>query len=174
MRRSKIRLPRFTRMLTLCAISMVLSCTPAGPKPGDNVSQSPPHAIHSSDLIRIMDDLQRYSHESWPQELDPNFSSLSNRAREVNLAEARKLSHSLAVAAGSIPDAVKDVDMPNAQREDFLARAKKLEENAVRLYEVSKQENVPLMREVLADIEATCTACHNRFRDIAGPLPGTR
>jgi biopolymer transport protein ExbB/TolQ len=128
------------------------------------------HWVHDDRLRVIMGELESLSVASWPQEVEAEYSQAEQYRLAQALWEARELADSLARAALQIPQAAAHLSMSEADRRSFLAQVTTLEEQAVRLRRAASLGDQQQMRRVLDTIDATCISCHDRFRDIAGPL----
>lgn len=107
---------------------------------------------------------------SWPQELQAEYASKEEYIAAKAFWEARQLADGLAAAAGSIPQVIHMLPLPEADRRSFLVQVDTLREQAIRLERAAALGDRENMRRVLDAIDETCLSCHERFRDISGPL----
>ncbi len=128
------------------------------------------HWIHSDRLRSVMAELERKALTSWPQEIENEYAAKNGDAAAKALDDARKLAQDLANTAVLIPRAVAATKMPEADRRGFDAQAKTLADQAQRLRNAARLNDLDQMRRDLSSISDTCRACHERFRDISGPL----
>lgn len=128
------------------------------------------HWVHDERLRTIMADLEKQRRTSWPQEIQDEYAALSVKERTQALDQACVLAERLAESAGRIPATVANIKMPEVDRRSFLAQAETLHDQAKRLGDASAAGDVDRMRDVLASINETCQSCHQRFRDISGPI----
>jgi hypothetical protein len=83
---------------------------------------------------------------------------------------AAKLADGLAAAAERIPSSVTTASMSEADRAGFQAEADTLRDQALRLGQAARTNQVEHMQESLDAISATCISCHSRYRDFSGQL----
>jgi len=161
--------------ITIATLGMLLAigaCHRArhgsGPSPdqGDDVS----HAVHSVELRQTMNRLDEMQLKTWPQELQAEYASKDEYAAAKAFWEARRLAEGLAGATVTIRRAVDNTSISEVDRRSFLAQVETLREQAVRLERAAALGDRENMRRVLVSIDATCLSCHERFRDISGPL----
>jgi hypothetical protein len=120
------------------------------------------HAVHSDRLEQVMGGLERLSDERLPKAMDLR----EERARRVKVVV--KVARAMAKSARRIPAAIAGVDLDGEAREEFLRIAEELRRSALELAESAPRMSTAEMRAQADAIEATCEACHERFR--AGPL----
>ncbi len=161
-------------LAALATASSVVSCAVAPRRgtavDGRNVANGAIHWVHDARLREIMDELDRGLFKSWPQEVENEYAEVDLRKHKASLAEAHELAEALADAAGRIPQAVAHVKMAEVDRRSFVAQVETLRDQAGRLSEAASSRDPDAMRSVLGAISATCNSCHQRFRDIAGPM----
>jgi len=156
------------------AIMVILGAN-CSPRPVASRSAEPTHAdqpeahwVHSQGLQEIMRDLDRESRALWPQEIEESESDAMTAGAQHAFIRASLLASRLATASERIPDAVSDVDMPEADRRAFQAQVDTLAEQARRIEASSRDRDLPRLRRQLTHLESTCQSCHQRFRDYAG------
>jgi cytochrome c556 len=165
--------------IALAAVGLLLgswsmhACTSArrptaGQAPAE--TQATGHWVQDAQLRKIMDEVQSLATTTWPQELEPEVSKSNLQQRLRAFAEAERLAEGLAQAADSIPQAVADVKISEADRGSFLASVQTLREQARRLGEAAQAGDDRRMEGVLNAIDETCMSCHERFRDFSGPI----
>jgi len=118
-----------------------------------------------------MAELDRESRTLWPQELGDQAPPLDGvRQREV-LAGVAPRAEGLGEAARGIPKLVERFHMAEVDRRSFLAQVETLVDQSARLAQAAGAADAQAVRSTFAEIQATCTSCHRRFREFAGPLP---
>ena len=161
-------------LVALAAISGLVSCASAPRRAtavdDRDVGNGAIHWVHDARLRGIMEDLDRELLKSWPQEVESEYAKVDVRRHEDRLDEARELADALADAAGSISSAVADIEMTAIDRRNFVSQAATLRDQAGRLSEAASARDPDAMRYALNAISETCNACHQQFRDIAGPI----
>ncbi len=164
---------QFTTALILCVT--VGSCRSSGA-----VAEGGGHAVKSAQLRAVMSALEDDTLAHWPYTLeglpdDPSQPSWTEAQRVLRqqsaLREACLLSLGLAEAALKMPKAASQAQLSEAERREFFIEARRLHNYAVDLDEMSAAGDLSGMRDVLLDIDQTCTDCHQRFRSFAGDLP---
>jgi phage-related protein len=116
-----------------------------------------------------MKDLSAKTQRNWPKDLpqDPEDQQ-SRRSRDT--MGAAKLADGLAAGAERIPASVTTATMSEADRAGFQAEADTLRDQALRLGQAARTNQVEQMQESLDAISATCISCHSRYRDFSGQL----
>jgi cytochrome c556 len=84
--------------------------------------------------------------------------------------DAADLAAGLASTAKQIPARAKDRPMSDADRHAFEAEAGTLRRYAVELERAAKAHKIEQMQRAFDGVNASCLACHSRFRDFAGQL----
>ena len=123
--------------------------------------EAPPparHAVQSERLRQVMANLERLAVDRLPQELDPE------RDRARSAAAVGEIAAALAASAGRIPDVLSEVELQDARREEFRALAEALERRSIALSRQAPDLGLAALRSEIAGIDATCEACHRRFR----------
>jgi hypothetical protein len=88
----------------------------------------------------------------------------------VAAASAATTADDLAQTALRIPAAVDGKSLSEADRAGFVAQARTLHDQALRLRGEAERLRVEQMQRTTEAITATCIACHGRYRDVAGNL----
>lgn len=136
-----------------------LACT--SPRPADAPSSpeadAAAHAMHEQQLTDVMRRLEALRTERLPTELDVDLAEA--RGAQGFARAAREMSASAAWIRLAIPAALD----PEEQAE-FREIAGRLRDQAHRLAEDAPDLTIEQRRARLAEIEATCTRCHSRFR----------
>jgi hypothetical protein len=137
----------------------------AGPVPDDMAR----HWVQDAQLRGLMKDLSAKTQQNWPKDLpqDPEDQQ-SRRSRDT--MGAAKLADGLAAGAERIPASVTTATMSEADRAGFQAEADTLRDQALRLGQAARTNQVEHMQESLDGISATCISCHSRYRDFSGQL----
>jgi hypothetical protein len=128
------------------------------------------HWVQDARLRAIMADLDREMSTSWPQEIEEEYSAAQSAKAARAMEEACWLAEGLVKASARIPEAVAHIKMPKEQRRAFLEKSDTLRKQAQDLQTTACTADVKKMRRVLTSIRRTCHSCHDRFREVAGPL----
>lgn len=151
-----------------------LTCTTpnkdVGPRDRAEVEPAARHAIHTAELERVMDEIDRYRRHRWPQEVEAELQSAKLAQSQRAFTRAGELTDSLATAATQITTALEGVELSEADRRAFLAKVDVFEDQISRLRRAVSEYDAERMNQVLREIDTTCTSCHERFRDVSGPL----
>jgi hypothetical protein len=148
------------------------TCVSSSVKQGDEQAAATEgrHWVQDWRLRAIMADLDREISTSWPQEIEEEYAATHSAKAARAMEEACWLSEGLVKAATRIPDAVAEVEMPEEESRAFLAKAETLRRQAQDLQATACAADVEKMRRVLTSIRTTCHSCHDRFREVAGPI----
>jgi cytochrome c556 len=142
----------------LATIATAPACGPRAPEPPLSPTRSSGlHGAQSVRLRELMHELDRLRPDRLPVELDVR----GRRGRR--LKELSQVAAELAAAAREIPDAAPDVVLA-AGEADFRRLAATLEARANDLGQMAAAEDLPAVRVLVAEITATCDACHTLFR----------
>lgn len=133
----------------------------------DSGEVHPGHWVHDEDLREVMSSL--VFDTRWPSR-DQDPERTSRASRDEALKDARNLARALQHAADRIPGFVKTGSLNEADRRGFQAHAATLKDQAKRLEDYARSENIERMQRVLEEIDLTCIACHSRYRDVSGLL----
>jgi cytochrome c556 len=115
------------------------------------------HAVHDRRLGQVMTDLDRLRSARLPQAMEKQ-AEVERIARELE-----RIARAMAESARQIGEAVPAGLDPDEQR-DFRALAAALERQSEALADELEQLTPLQRRERLMAIDATCGACHARFR----------
>ena len=107
---------------------------------------------------------------SWPQDLPPHAEAANPLDLERAFDDSARLASTLATAAAELPAAVADRSMPDEARRGFVAQAQTLRRHAMELQESARTHDVAKMQRALGQINTTCFACHDAYREVAGEL----
>ncbi|MBE7456684.1 MAG: cytochrome c [Phycisphaerae bacterium] len=145
-----------------------------GPVQTEPASGRSPHAhgVFSDRLRAIMTEVERAARTAWPQEVDAESSATASQ-RAAALTRMAGPAAGLEAAAGKLPDAVAHVRLSQADRRAFEALAATLGEQTGTLRARIDAGDLDGARETLTHINATCISCHERFRDVSGPMLDT-
>lgn len=128
------------------------------------LEQAPPaaaHAIHDERLHSLMHDLDRLRNERLPKSMD----EAEIERRQVQ--ELVEIARAMAASAAQIPDTVtpelEGPEREEAERE-LAALALQLEERATRFADRAPELRPDERAAELEALDATCAACHSRFR----------
>lgn len=127
------------------------------------------HAAYSEQLRAVMKQLQLDSSRHWPERLDDEHRHTTDSDALV-YQEAGPLASALASAAEEIPESIGGLVLVESDRRAFRAQAEALSDQARRLQTAARHRDRSAVKAALADIDATCRACHARFLDVSGPL----
>ncbi|MEN8158722.1 MAG: cytochrome c [Myxococcota bacterium] len=114
------------------------------------------HAIEGERLSERMLDLDRLAGTRLPQALDAE-AAWGTRADDV-----AEVARAIAASAARIPEAAPP--LAAAEREEFTALAEALRSRALALAEAAERREEEPLRRRLAELEAACAQCHERFR----------
>lgn len=135
------------------------------------------HWVYSAELRAIMAELDRKARTAWPQEMSGGEYSgegMTSEERAGLLERMSPLATELAAAARRIPDVIRDTKITPSDRSAIAALAATLGEQADDLKTRIRENSLDEARRVLRDINTTCMSCHDRFRDLCGPMDDTR
>jgi len=113
------------------------------------------HAVQSNRLREIMSGL------TYSLTLDPpdRMTEPQRRAREV-----AEVAQAMAANVRTIPDAVKEVQLNDQDREVFLKLASKLGTEAKAISDAAEHQDYEATRQAIERMQATCNACHSLFK----------
>jgi cytochrome c556 len=157
-------------LLGVAGITCTTQSKDAGPAQGHDVKPVARHALHSAQLEAVMEDIERYRRQSWPQEVEAELDSAKLARSQRAFARASQLSERLATAAGQVARALEDVELSESDRRAFLAKVEVFKDQVDRLRQAVTEQDAADMRRAMREIDTTCTSCHERFRDVSGPL----
>lgn len=156
---------------------IIVGCAGRAPRASQGKNQAtqehhedrPSHAVYSEQLREAMKRLQIEASRHWPENLDDEH----HRAAEsdaVAYREAAPLASALARTAEEIPASIDGLVLVESDRRAFRAQAETLRDQARRLQAAARHRDRAAVRAALAEIDASCRACHARFLDVSGPL----
>ncbi|MEP0844604.1 MAG: cytochrome c, partial [Phycisphaerae bacterium] len=156
----------------LGAVILALACGPDRAR-SERTGTTPAgrHAVHSDRLRAVMLRVGSQTAKTWPQEIEAERAADARREQERRFEEARLLARALSRAAGDIPEAIAGVELTEAERVEFLAKADRLRQQAEQLEASAGRHDLDAMHSVLHNVRATCNDCHAQFRELAGPIP---
>lgn len=144
------------------AAARLLGCgAPAQVRYEESLERTPPpaaHAVHGERLDELMRGLERLRSERLPQAMD--VREAGNRRADQIATVAR----AMAASAARIAEAADQGSLDESQRREFAALAEELAQRSRRLADDAPRLEPDALRARLAGIEATCDACHRRFR----------
>ncbi len=165
----------FRRTLAMLAIVMGLSfvlsscATPSG-KSARRQSPSTGHWVYSERLRAVMGEIDLKARTAWPQEVNAATGSVSEAERAEALGRMDPLVTELAAAARRIPETLSGTRLSEGDRRSFQALVDTLGEQAESLKAQVTAKDLEAARRLLTEINATCVSCHDRFRDLSGPM----
>lgn len=136
----------------------------------ENISRTASHAIQSERLRKVMDDLNRHVVKTWPQEIQAQKETLTDRQRQDKFSKAAALAEAMREASAGIPEAVAEVPMSTEQREDFHQLVRQMQFQTAELASAARAQREDAMRSVFANIKTTCRDCHDRFGHVIPAL----
>jgi len=155
-----------TALLLVSSCSWVAQDGNRLPQPPVATGKATQHAVESAQLRAVMSELQGLSLDRLPQELE-NPSSQRSRLRE-----AVAIAAALSKASTRISGVADDVGLDSAQKETFLALASRLGEEAQTLSDEASRGESSRIDRTMDEINTTCVACHNLFRNPPNPSDG--
>jgi len=157
-------------LASLAAVTCTSEKRSAAPRAVEGMKPAARHAVHSAELERVMERIETFRRHSWPQEVEPELESAKLARSRRAFARAAELSESLAAAAKQVSGAITSVELGQADRRAFLAKVEVFAEQVDRLRQAVADHDAERMRRMLRAIDTTCTSCHERFRDVSGPM----
>jgi cytochrome c556 len=155
--------------LALLALAGVGCRVPAQLHYEEQLRTTPPaerHAIHSERLEQHMRGLERLAVERLPRAMD------EQEAESRRKAEVAEVARALADSASRIGGAAGTLELDAASRREFLGLADALRRRAQQLADDAPRLSVDEMRARAHEIDASCAACHERFRIARPPDAG--
>ena len=148
------------------AVTLVAGCRLESREPvtGAPAQASGNHAVTGARIKAAMAELDRLRPDRLPQELD--VPALQRR----RLDEIADAAGAMARTAASIPEAVSELSLDDADRTLMIALALRLRTQAATLEERAHRGDVRGVETLLAAIGTTCNRCHAAFRG----LPATQ
>jgi cytochrome c556 len=157
-------------VLALALVAAAACQRPAAIRYEQELEATPPpaeHAVHGARLRELMRGLDRLARERLPQAMDLR----AERARR--LAGVADVAGAMADSAARIDTASAEIEIDAARRGALLALAADLERDARALAQDAPRLGDEALRARVAALEATCDACHRRFRpEPRGSEPG--
>ena len=169
----------FRAMLLIGVVFIGTSCRSrdageATTDPGARRSTTEPiglHWIQDKRLRAVMADLSRRMQENYPGGLPEDPEQTAPREIGRALADASKLASELAKGSERLPFAIEGNAKISAEdRAGFLNEARTLRKHALELGEAAGEWRIEGMQRSLLGINATCIACHSKYRDISGEI----
>jgi len=158
----RYRARRFASPSIGALLLLALACgPPLQTRYEEELEATPPaakHAVQSERLREAMRQLRQVSVERLPQEMD---AAAAGRERAQAVAA---LARQIAASAGQIPDVLDGVEMGEEARQEFQGLAGELGERALALAADAERLPAEELEARLHDVDATCAACHSRFR----------
>lgn len=161
---------RWGIVLAVSFLGGFVACTPEKREDVSSVSPAARHAIRSAELKDLMGEMDRHRWKSWPQEVEADYKSDQRAQSQQSFARAEEMTTALKAAVDQIAGIVDDVEMSGADRQAFLGKVGVFREQLGQLENVVAAHDADGMRRTLGEIDTTCNSCHERFRDVAGPL----
>jgi hypothetical protein len=111
---------------------------------------------------------------TWPAGLPQEPEAPAAATQPGQFEEIAVLANALVGAADELPAATGHIAMSKADRAGFLAQARTLREQAASLQAAANRRSIEQMQREMDGINATCIACHSRYRDFSGQLNRTQ
>jgi cytochrome c556 len=137
--------------------------TPAAARAAAPASVDDVHALRGEELHATMQELDRARRGRLPQELE------EDRAHALHREEIARIARALADPAAQIESAAPLARLDANDREAFRRLASSLRERAAALAADARTLPREDLRARLDEIDATCDACHRRYRDPPEP-----
>jgi len=157
-------------VLAVISLAGLTTCTPEKREDAANVSPAARHAVRSAELKDLMTEIDLHRWKSWPQEVEADYKSDQRARSQQAFARAEELTTALEAAVDQIAQAADHAAMSESDRRAFLVKVGVFREQLGQLEKVVVAHDADGMRRTLTEIDATCTSCHERFRDVSGPL----
>lgn len=142
-----------------------VSCASVGqdgerlPLPPVQTGRATRHAVESEQLRTVMNELRRLDLDRRPQELE------TPGGRQARLREAAAIAGELSGAAVRIAGVAGEVGLDRDEGDRFLALANRLGKVAQTLSRQAARGESEQVERAMDEINATCAACHDLFRD---------
>jgi hypothetical protein len=174
---------RVSRMLALLGLLLsVMACqsksggdgrSATGMSGANGTSPQPmgKHWIQDERLRSVMGSLAKHMQDHYPSGLpnDPEQPTPPEITRAF--ADASKLADGLAEGAQRIPQAIEGNAKISAEdRAGFHEEARTLRTHALDLKSAADEKRLEGMQRSLLGINATCIACHSKYKDISGEI----
>jgi cytochrome c556 len=147
---------------TVLMVGLLASCA-SQPENGT------PHWVHDQQIRAVMNQLALDVETGDPVRRSPPGVSYPRETIQA-FDEASTLAEALAESTDTIECLAEERDMPEADRAAFLAQVDTLRTQAHRMNKMAASYNMQGVQLAFNEINATCNACHTRFRDYAGAL----
>ena len=129
------------------------------------------HWIQDERLRAVMADVAQCMRDKYPSGLpsDPEQPTPPDIARAF--ADAARLADALARGAERIPRAIEgNTKISDEDRRGFFEEAQTLRRHALQLGADADDRRLEGMQRSLLGINATCIACHSKYKDISGEI----
>jgi len=174
------------RILLALSLMGLLSCVSACQSKGDaltatksadvssdksGVQPMGKHWIQDERLRTVMGNIAKRMQQHYPSGVpsDPEQPTPPEIARAF--ADASKLADGLAEGAERIPQAIEGNTKISAEdRAGFLEEARTLRTHALDLKAAADEKRLEGMQRSLLGVNATCIACHSKYKDISGEI----
>lgn len=137
----------------------VVSCSTDPGVRREGVSGPAAHGVHSDELRGAMREMEARSKEDVAAEMYTGSPTV--RPAMDNVAQSAR---AIARTADHIPDILASVNMASDDRREFLGLAARLGTQARELESQARDGNAAAARRTKERLNATCDACHSRFR----------
>jgi len=125
-----------------------------------SLSKAKEHMIQSNELQTLMHEINMVVYDKFKSELQRDNI---RRRYALSLADKiKKLAHSIEI----INPNQLGVNVNQNDIKVFRSYAKELNENSKEIYNIAQNYELEKIPSSLENMEKTCTACHNYFRDI--------
>ncbi len=128
------------------------------------------HAIHNEQIKELMGKLEADYLRVWPQEIEEERERAARRTRARRFSEVASIAAKLRETARQLPSLVEGAELRDENRQEFNDLSAQLADQADELADAARAEDEARVQSVVNGIDSTCTRCHVRFREQAGPL----
>ena len=161
---------RFGLPVFVTALIALASCEhhdrPAAPPVAGGPNQ---HWMHGERLKKVMGQIAGLK-GSFPKGLPEDAESPAGMEARRAMIEVAAVAGALADTAQMIPASVESKTMSRIDRDGFTAEAARLRTQATALHNAAQANQIEPLQGMFDGINATCIACHSRYRDISGDL----
>ena len=129
------------------------------------------HWVQDARLREVMDAISKRMRDDYPKGLPSDPEQPTPPEIERAYADAARLADALAKGAERIPHAIEgNAFISAADRAGFLEEARTLRDHALQLKATAGERRLEGMQRSLLGINATCIACHSKYKDISGEI----
>lgn len=129
-----------------------------------------PHWVQSKDLQGVMQQIAGLRGAVPSEQLPAHAESPATSEASLAFETAAALGDALADTAVKIPAAAHSRQMSEADRNAFVSVAQTLRDQSMEFRDAARARQVERMQSLLDNMNASCIACHSRFRDFSGTM----